>query len=233
MTRPAAPRHPGTAGPRRHHSTTARPPGARWSTVYEFVTRTHATELARLQGRPRKPARERGYNGQTVQQLEDREEQHRDEKPWADLIEGHAHVLWQGWATPTVLDRIETKAIRTRGARYNIEQAIDLPWHVPRWVQRRQRWERDDAAHRARWVPPEDRTTTEATPAPRMVKVALWGAAWAILMIMLAVILTPLSPQWALATTTLATAALLSWAIARPPRPPSPRKPGRGRTPHR
>jgi hypothetical protein len=49
--------------------------------------------------------------------------------------------------------------------RYNIaDGGLSNPDHVPQWVAREQRWARDDAAGRVRWVLPERRVTVPVVP---------------------------------------------------------------------
>jgi hypothetical protein len=138
------------------------------------------------------------YVGQTQQRLRSRENQHRDDQPWNDLIVGSPFVLEQGVWDKGELDRREIAAIRRLRPRYNYDHNQGNPNRVEKWRARDQRWARDDAAGRPRWVPPELRTAnpTSASHSPRSVnvfirmvravrswapwkqKVALWSMSW-------------------------------------------------------
>jgi hypothetical protein len=97
------------------------------------------------------------YVGQTRQKGRARESQHRDDKPYEDLIVGSAHVLEQGMWTDEELDEREVYWIRRLRPRMNYEHNLDNPHRIEIWRQKEQRWVRDDAASRPRWVPLERR----------------------------------------------------------------------------
>jgi DNA translocase FtsK/SpoIIIE-like protein len=94
-----------------------------------------------------------GYVGQTRRSLAQREAEHRGDKPWADLIVGSFRVLWKGDPTDAELDDIERQKILELKPLYNIEHQRGAPHQVPLWDQRDQRYARDDAAGKRRWVP--------------------------------------------------------------------------------
>lgn len=97
------------------------------------------------------------YVGQTRQKGRAREMQHRDDKPWEDLIVGSMVVLAEGVWTDTELDRQEQAAIRRIRPRMNYEHNLRNPERVEIWRQKELRWARDDAAGRPRWRPVEER----------------------------------------------------------------------------
>lgn len=141
------------------------------------------------------------YIGQTRQRGRARENQHRDDKPWSDLIVGSSHVLWEGICTDAELDAIEKQLIVERCPRMNWVHNEHNPNQVPKWVQLEQRHARDDAAGRPRWVPPDQRSREslldwDARESTRMVavrpravtrrwssaqvKAVLWSSVWAV-----------------------------------------------------
>jgi len=99
------------------------------------------------------------YVGQTRQRGRARENQHRDDQPWSDLIVGSSHVLWEGICTDTELDEMERRFIQDAEVRPRLNWKLneDNPRHIPKWVLLEQRHERDQAAGRPLWVPPDQR----------------------------------------------------------------------------
>lgn len=97
------------------------------------------------------------YVGQTRQRGRAREMQHRDSQPWEDLIVGSPLVLAEGVWTDDELDAQEQAMIRRIMPRMNYEYNLHNPRRIEIWRQREQRWARDDAANRPRWVPLEGR----------------------------------------------------------------------------
>jgi hypothetical protein len=93
------------------------------------------------------------YVGQTRQRGRAREMQHRDDKPWEDLIVGSLVLLAEGVWTDAELDREEQQAIRRIRPRMNYEYNLHNPERIEIWRQQEQRWARDDAAGRPQWVP--------------------------------------------------------------------------------
>ncbi|GAA2637004.1 hypothetical protein GCM10010399_82700 [Dactylosporangium fulvum] len=97
------------------------------------------------------------YVGQTRQQLLSRERQHRDERPFSDLIVGDAFVIEQGMWTDAELDERELFHIQRIGPRMNHDGNLDNPARIPIWRQRQDR----DARDRAKGLP------VRRWPAPR------------------------------------------------------------------
>jgi len=100
------------------------------------------------------------YVGQTTQRGRGRENQHRDDQPWADLIVGSPRALWEGVCTDAELDEMERRFIQDVPVRPRLNWQLneDNPHHIPKWVLVEQRHERDDREGRPRWVPPKQRT---------------------------------------------------------------------------
>ncbi len=149
--------------------------GSRRGHAYAYLTLAHA-DRSRI---------EFGYGGQSFQRHGARDRQHRECQPWEDLIVGSPLVIADGWFTPDELDAVEEAVIQGRwgdvrrladgcGAvvseaaiqacvnaggrpRYNWALNEDNPRQVPKLVAVEQRWVRDDAAGRPRWVPVEAR----------------------------------------------------------------------------
>lgn len=142
------------------------------------------------------------YVGKTRQRGRARENQHRDDQPWSDLIVGGSHVLWEGICTEDELDEMERHFIQDVGVRPRMNWKLneDNPRHIPKWVQLEQRHRRDDAAGRPRWVPADRRQPASlldqpmtARPArlsdpahaidprswkPWQQRIALWSTGW-------------------------------------------------------
>jgi hypothetical protein len=99
------------------------------------------------------------YVGQTRQRGRARENQHRDDQPWSDLIKGSPRVLWEGVCTDTELDEMERHFIQdvTPRPRLNWKLNEDNPQQIPKWVLVEQRHQRDDEEGRLRWQPPGER----------------------------------------------------------------------------
>lgn len=220
-----------TARPR----TGVRRPGA----IYGLDIADHDTLIAAAVHKVMKD----DYVGQTRQKGRARESQHRDDKPYEDLIVGSAHVLEQGMWTDEELDEREVYWIRRLCPRMNYEHNLDNPDRIEIWRQKEQRWVRDDAAGRARWVPLEQRQPSglldqpmafrSATASavrrpnsphswsPRRIKACLWSSAWG----MTAVVMSGYSSQLALFPTwpknllcgSVISAVLLVWSLAGAP----------------
>ncbi|GAA0494641.1 hypothetical protein Ade02nite_19970 [Paractinoplanes deccanensis] len=140
------------------------------------------------------------YVGKTRQRGRRREMQHRDDKPWSDLIVGSSHVLWEGICTEEELDDIERRFIREKKPRMNDK---DNRWNAGRIsyeTQVSQRHERDARRGDPPWQPPENRNRDsllewdEAAPGVPAVAVRRpwkpwqkqllgWSIAWLVLMI--------------------------------------------------
>lgn len=100
------------------------------------------------------------YVGQTRQRGKLRELQHRDRQPFSDRIVGGAHVLWEGICTDQELDEMERHFIQDVDRRPRLNEIMneDNPHMISKAVQREQRWARDGALCRPRWVPYKQRT---------------------------------------------------------------------------
>jgi hypothetical protein len=106
-----------------------------------------------------------GYVGQTRQDLDDREDQHRECQPWADTIVGDARrdpitgrvyqavILAQGDWDDTELDAREIGYINYLKPLYNIVANRSNPSRVKPWEAKKQRHQRDRAAGRPLWRP--------------------------------------------------------------------------------
>jgi hypothetical protein len=126
----------------------SRQPAAYRGVVYGFDLLDHASVMA-----DRPVVVPDDYVGKTRQRGRLREMQHRDDKPWSDLIVGFSHVLWEGICDEDELDRREVAMIRLKASRMNDR---DNRWNRTRInldEQVRQRHERDDHFGRPRWVP--------------------------------------------------------------------------------
>jgi hypothetical protein len=99
------------------------------------------------------------YVGQTTQRGRGRENQHRDDKPWSDLIVGSPRTLWEADCTGKQLDEQERHFIQDGPPegrpRMNWKLNEDNPFQIPKWVQLEQRHERDRKFGRPLWQPPE------------------------------------------------------------------------------
>lgn len=100
-----------------------------------------------------------GYIGKSVQTVGERQEQHRADQPFADLIVGGSWTIEEGWWTDAELSAreewwIRNGAVLTRGQKpqrpvYNYEFNTDNPHRIEVWraVEHRQ-------AREPRWVKP-------------------------------------------------------------------------------
>ncbi|GAA0719746.1 hypothetical protein Drose_06045 [Dactylosporangium roseum] len=102
------------------------------------------------------------YVGQTRQQLLSRERQHRDERPFADLIVGDAFVVEQGSWTDAELDEREMFHIARLRPRMNHDGNLDNPARIPIWRQRQDR----DVRDRAKGLPARQWPDPRPGPAP-------------------------------------------------------------------
>jgi hypothetical protein len=164
--------------------------------VYGADLLDHASVMA---GTPRIVPND--YVGQTRQRGRARENQHRDDKPWSDLIVGSTHILWEGVCTDTELNDRERYFIREVEPRPRMNWKLneDNPEQIPKWTQLEQRHQRDDRAGRPRWQPPESRSRQSLLdwearePArvatarrksitswwtPNRIKEGIWSASW-------------------------------------------------------
>lgn len=94
-----------------------------------------------------------GYVGQTFRTLAEREEEHRGDKPWSDLIVGSIQLVEEGEYTPDELDAAELGWIGRLMPLFNYEGQEGAAHAVPKWVQLDQRQERNTAAGLPPWEP--------------------------------------------------------------------------------
>lgn len=185
------------------------------------------------------------YVGKTRQRGRARENQHRDDQPWSDLIVGSSHVLWEGICTEAELDEMERRFIQDvdRRPRMNWKLNENNPQQIPKWVQVDQRHARDDAAGRPRWVPLEQRDASSLLAQPMTVRsvpamsvrrvsgtrswsalqvnICIWSGSWGLI----AIVMWGLSAQIGLFATwtgsalfgCLASLALCLWGLAGAP----------------
>lgn len=134
------------------------------------------------------------YVGQTIREVEIREAEHVDDKPWADVIAGRPVVVAEGLWDCEERDRQEIAAIHRTTPRFNHEHNLQNPKRVEIWRQIEHRHARDDAGHRPRWIPEAQRGTPAELGAaghllaswPRPLKAALvvlagWAGAGSLL----------------------------------------------------
>lgn len=136
------------------------------------------------------------YVGKTIRDVAIREAEHRGlgrnpecEQPWSDLIRGRAVVLEsdahlpEPWSDAELADRercwIRNEEVRLpHRPRYNIEHGLDNPDHIPQWVARRQRADRDYAQGIvSRWTNPHLFTGPVMLPSP-VQGPSLWSRFW-------------------------------------------------------
>lgn len=126
--------------------------GVRWGYVYGWDVIDHDSWMA---GTPRVVLND--YVGQSRQKGRARENQHRDDKPWADLAVGSPRVLWEGWCTDEQLDEMERRFIQD----VPLEQRPRLNWklnednrrQIPIPRQKEQRHARDARRGEQAWEP--------------------------------------------------------------------------------
>lgn len=109
------------------------------------------------------------YVGKTRQMLLARERQHRDERPFSDLIVGDAFVIEQGMWTDAELDEREQFHITRLRPRMNHDGNLDNPARIPIWKQRQDRDARDRAKGMTPrpWPPPRVDPVVPARPVKR------------------------------------------------------------------
>lgn len=108
------------------------------------------------------------YIGQTRQRGKARELQHREDKPWSDLILGDPVILWEQRCTDADLNAKEEWFIRYSKPRPRMNWKLneDNPEQIPIPRQKEQRWARDDAARLPRWAPPAERVPASLLDMP-------------------------------------------------------------------
>lgn len=132
-----------------------------------------------------------GYVGETVRLPFERLVEHVYSQPWADTI-----LAWEvdevTYPGKDAVLAAEQFAVETELPIYNYEWNLNNPHRVEIWRAKEQRWTRDDAKGRPRWVPPVTKQRKNATPGTsgrgprltltwrrRLVKVGLWSLTWA------------------------------------------------------
>jgi hypothetical protein len=132
-----------------------------------------------------------GYIGETWQMPFDRLMQHVRDQPWADTMLGWEldPVVYWGKAAVQEAERLATLR---ECPLYPYENNLSNPNRIEIWRAKEQRWARDDAAGKRRWVPPtkEPRRAPTQQPAPirsksitvwwtpNRIKEGLWSASW-------------------------------------------------------
>lgn len=125
-----------------------------------------SAELARRDAKPRIVW---DYVGQTVRGVEIRGEEHLDDKPWADVAAGKPVTVAEGMWDKAERDRQEIAYIHQLKPRFNYDHNLENKKRIEIWRQVELRHARDDAAHRARWIPLELRTELAELVASRAV----------------------------------------------------------------
>lgn len=131
-----------------------------------MVAQVPSPELARADAKPRVVF---DYVGQTIRELDVREAEHIAEKCWADLIAGRPVVVEQGQWNKRTRDGKEIDAIARLQPRFNKEYNEHNPRRIEIWRQVELRHKRDDALHRGRWLPLEQRSAAALEAAERAV----------------------------------------------------------------
>jgi hypothetical protein len=95
-----------------------------------------------------------GYVGQTTRTLGQREEEHRGDKPWADLIVGSPSVVWVSeTCTQDDLDTQELAAIRDLKPLFNYQGQEGAKHAIPKWTQEEERQARNRSKGLGAWKP--------------------------------------------------------------------------------
>ncbi|MGK5682478.1 hypothetical protein [Actinoplanes sp. URMC 104] len=130
--------------------------GLRWGQVYGIDVIDHDSWMA---GAPVIVVND--YVGQSRQKRRARENQHRDDKPWSDLIVGSPRVLWEGGCTDAELDEMERRFIQDvpleQRPRLNYLLNEDNPHRIEKYRQVNQRHARDGRRDEDPWQPTEYR----------------------------------------------------------------------------
>lgn len=171
-----------------------------------------------------------GYVGQTRNRRA-RDAQHREDKPWADIIVGSARVVAQGWWSDDELDAAERAAIGQLRPRYNIACNEGNPLRIPPWAAREQRVGRDAARGVPAWTPPMPASVQGSAgwwPCPVW---QMWAAAYVPLWVgMWWALRDGGVPVWPAAGVAAVSAGLLlGWGVRRGRRRPRRRRRGAGR----
>lgn len=178
------------------------------------------------------------YVGKTRQRGRARENQHRDDQRWSDLIVGSSHVLWEGMCTEEELDQVEQRLIRELAPRMNWQHNEHNLEQIPKWVQLEQRHQRDARAGRDPWQPPEERIRSSlldwTTQAPRRAwrfrlpsrlttlpqRIGVWCTGWVLLTAFDLAAFNYYRAPWTwtqqLLGAAIGSAVLLTWSLLRP-----------------
>lgn len=109
------------------------------------------------------------YVGQTIRDLAVREAEHVEDKCWADVIAGRIKLVERGVWDKRTRDDKEIAAIDKIKPRFNKEYNEHNPHRIEIWRQVELRHARDDALHRERWLPLEQRSLAAQLAAERAV----------------------------------------------------------------
>jgi hypothetical protein len=171
----------------------------------------------------------KGYIGETWRLPLARVVEHVRDQPWADTICGF-EVDDRVWPSKDSVLAAEEAAVLAELPIYNYEYNLANPDRVPIPEAVRQRWARDDAAGRPRWVPPQktDRTPWQRRtpsreqlgirkPSPPLVSVfhRQVAAAWLLLVILGGGYGNALGADgwWVAASGAVSASALLGWGF--------------------
>lgn len=179
-----------------------------------------------------------GYVGETIRQPLTRLMEHIDAQPWADTITSW-EVDDEVFAGKAQALRAEAAAIKAERPLYNIRENMGNPLRVKPWEAKAQRWARDDAAGKPRWVPPKERPDadpvvrvpaqarrwpTSRRGAPTWQATAGWWCAgwWSTTALWWLWLdrhrtLEQYGPRWHGVVAAVASAVLLVWAVRRKP----------------
>ncbi|MFI5938120.1 hypothetical protein [Actinoplanes sp. NPDC051494] len=198
-------------------------PGLRECRLYRFYVADPATGERVL-----------GYIGETWQLPFERLMQHVRDQPWADTMLGWELDPVIYWGKDAVL-AAEQAAVEAERPLYNYEWNRGNPLRIEIWRAKEQRWARDDAVGRPRWVPPVKKPRgagmqpaparqelidwlIDWRPTPQQIKTGLWSSAWATTAgITWAYLDVVTLWQWRLTLALLAATVLLVWVRAGSP----------------
>jgi hypothetical protein len=131
-----------------------------------LVGQVPSAQLARADARPRLVW---DYVGQTIRELAVREAEHEEDKCWADIKADRITLVEQGLWNKQTRDGKEIAAIAKIKPRFNKEYNEHNPGRIPIWRQVELRHLRDDALHRERWLPLEQRSVAAQAAAARAI----------------------------------------------------------------
>lgn len=131
-----------------------------------LVGQVPSAQLARADAQPRLVW---DYVGQTIRELAVREAEHEEDKCWADIKADRITLVEQGLWNKQTRDGKEIAAIAKIKPRFNKEYNEHNPGRIPIWRQVELRHLRDDALHRERWLPLEQRSVAAQAAAARAI----------------------------------------------------------------